>query len=193
MNLPEGTLGSGYVTRSMSLVVLVFVTTRMLPFLVYFMIMNWVSDSNIATVLFLVGITTEFVIVKNRFGWDMIGFAWTVAPQVDGTIVQFTTKPPPFVPTFALANTFWVGFFVAGILWMVAFFVSLVKGMWLLVAFALAGIVTEGINMAMFMRGQAAAQREAATIARTGMLDNSIKFAMAEDDDEDEASREDDV
>lgn len=160
----------------------IYVGVKLLPFVAYYIIQTFFANPDFAIVLFLVAQVGEFWMVKKKCGWSMVGISWYIEPGQNGTILQFTTKPAPYVPQVELANTFWMGFMVSIILWGIAFFADLMQKRWSLLLLASIGLLTQICNMTMFMKGQSAAQREAANIARTGILDGSVQFALVEEE-----------
>jgi hypothetical protein len=72
------------------------------------------------------------------------------------------------------------------VLWAAVLFVSAMQRRLLLLAFSVAGLGADGLNLVVFIKGQAAAQREAAQIARSAIFDDSIKFAIITDEKGDE-------
>lgn len=160
----------------------VYVGVKLLPFLVYYIIQTYFANPDFAIVLFLAAQVAEFLVIKKKCGWSMVGISWRIEPEQNGSIVQFATKPAPYVPQVELANTFWMGFMVSIILWGIAFFAAFLQKRLSLVLLTIIGLLTQIANMTMFMKGQRAAQMEAANIARTAILDGSIQFALVEDD-----------
>jgi len=156
---------------------------KLFHFVIYYGVTVVLGDANAAVILFFPAIVVEFMVVKNVCGWALIGVAWKIAPDEEDGFIVFTAKPAPFVPTFVLADAFWIGFFVALILWTLAVLIGLVHAAWLQIFLAGAGLAAQLMNMLMFLRAQGAAQRAAATIARSAIADTAIRFAMVQEED----------
>jgi hypothetical protein len=157
---------------------------KFVPFFAYYVISAFLKDANVSVTLFFLAQILEFWIVKNRSGWHLIGLTWFIEPDDTGSIVQFAAKPAPFVPSFSLSNAFWIGYFTSLLLWGAIIFIDLVQRRLLLLMLSLIGFGFQAMNLIIFMKAHSATQKEAALIARTGIMDDSIRFAKVKDDQE---------
>lgn len=161
---------------------LVFLLVKIAPFLAYFFIFSFLHDPSISVVLFFIAQCFEFLMIKNICGLDLIGIKWYVEPNNDGSILQYYAKPAPYVPNYTLSNVFWIGFIAAIILWIVTFFIDLFERSIFHIFICIFGLVAQGSNLLLFMRAHAATQKNAAKVALAGLLDDSVKFNLVNDD-----------
>jgi hypothetical protein len=157
-----------------------YILAKILPFMGYCLCS--VLPPPAAIPVFLSALLFSFWIVKSRSGWSLIGIKWVIQRNETGGLISFESEPDPFIPNVAISNTFWIGFFVSLVLWAAVLFVSAMERRLLLLAFSVVGFGAEGINLVIFIKGHAAAQREAAQIARSAIFDDSIKFAIITDE-----------
>lgn len=165
-----------------------YLFVKLAPFLTYLLCGNFVGDSNVVLVLFLVAAALEFWVVKGVCAWEMIGITWVVEPDNDGGIVKYVSKPAPFVPFLAIANLFWIGASVSVVFWLIILVAGPIVATRRLLHFILAllGLSAQVINAVLLKNGHDQAQKETADIARSAMVDGSIEFALVRDEEEDE-------
>lgn len=165
-----------------------YVFVKLIPFVTYFVCGNFVGDSNVVLVLFVCAAALEFWVVKSVFAWEMIGITWVVEPDTAGRIVQYVSRPAPFVPFLALANFFWIGASASLALWLILLvagpFVTTRRLLHLLLT--LLGLGGQLVNVILLKNGHDQVQKETADIARSAMVDGSIEFALVRDDEEEE-------
>jgi hypothetical protein len=162
-----------------------YIVIKCVPFISYYLILAYLRDPGFSLVLFFVSELIEFWIVKSWCGWHLIGITWFVEPDDSGALIQFAAKPSPFIPSFSLANIFWIGFFLSLIGWGFLLLLALVRGAFLSFFLALAGFAMEALNLTMFMRGHSSTQRQAAMIVRAGIFEGAVHFADVRDEDSD--------
>lgn len=161
---------------------------KLIPFVTYFVCGNFVGDANVVLVLFVCAAALEFWVVKGVFAWEMIGIMWVVEPDSSGGLVQYVSRPAPFVPFLALANFFWIGASVSLGLWLILLvagpFVATRRMLHFLLA--LIGFAGQLVNMMLLKKGHDQVQKETADIARSAMVDGSIEFALVRDEEEED-------
>lgn len=161
---------------------LVFLLVKIAPFLTYFFIFSFLHDPSVSVVLFFISQCFEFFMIKNVCGLDLIGIKWYVEPNNDGSFLQYYAKPAPYVPNYTLSNVFWIGFIAAIILWIVTFFIDLFERNIFHILICIIGLIAQGTNLLLFMRAHAATQKNAAKVALAGLLDDTVKFNLVNDD-----------
>ena len=161
---------------------LIFLLVKITPFLTYFFIFSFLHDPSISIVLFFIAQCFEFLMIKNICGLDLIGIKWYIEPNNDGSFLQYYAKPAPYVPNYTLSNVFWIGFIAAIILWIVTFFIDLFERNIFHILICIIGLLTQASNLLFFMRAHAAIQKNAAQVALAGLLDDSVKFNLVNDD-----------
>jgi hypothetical protein len=119
-------------------------------------------------------------VTKFHSGWDLIGIRWEIVPESDRLGVRFETRPSPYIPTFP--NGFWMGFFVSLIFWLILAFLSLIQLRLHLLLMSVIGFVVSAAHLWAFMKGHVESQKETAEIARSGLLDGSVQFAIISDE-----------
>lgn len=161
---------------------LVFLLVKITPFLTYFFIFSFLQDPSISIVLFFISQSFEFYMIKNICGLELIGIKWYIEPNNDGSILQYYAKPAPYVPNYTLSNVFWIGFIASLILWIVTFFIDLFDRNIFHIFICILGLFSQFCNLLLFMRAHAATQKNDARVALSGLLDDSIKFNLVNDD-----------
>jgi len=159
-----------------------FLFVKIFPIIVYFVMVN--NFRSRAMVLFCIFLChfLEFSMMKNFFGLELVGMKWYLDPLSESTILQFYSKPPPFVPNFAESNLFWIGFFFSLIFWIsfctiYAFHLALYR-----LFLCSLGLIFQILNLLAFMRCHSLSQKESAKFTRDSLLVDSIKFALASED-----------
>jgi hypothetical protein len=153
---------------------------KLLPFAAYFALTHWDIAPNLSLPAFLAVACAEFLVVKSHSGWAIVGLGWRVDPDLDGSIIQFLLRSTSFVPDVGLSNLFWLGFVVAVLVWVVVGLANIFHLDRL--TMAAIGVAMQITNLLAFMRGHAAAQRQAAELARATIRGDSVKFALVADD-----------
>jgi hypothetical protein len=159
-----------------------FAVAKSLPFLVVLLASTFAIGSRMTVVLFLGAVASTFWVIKGYCGWFMIGMKWFFGGSDDDSIFSFEFEPPPYIPSFTLSNAFWIGFIVALLLWVASMVVFLFTGRPMLLVFSILGFATDALNLWGFLKGSSRAQKESAQIARSAMLDDSVRFAIITDE-----------
>jgi hypothetical protein len=160
---------------------------KLLPFAAYFGSAHWKVAPSLTLPTFLAAACIEFLVVKSHSGWAIVGLGWTVDPDLDGSIIQFSLRSTRFVPDVGLSNLFWLSFVAALIVWVAVGLVNLFTLSRL--AMAAVGIAMQITNLFAFMSAHAAAQKQAAEIARAAIRDDSVKFALVAEDTEESCAK----
>jgi hypothetical protein len=158
-----------------------FILSKFLPFLVVLICSSFSITGSLTTILFLASVAFGFWIIKTQCGWAMVGMKWSRGIGGDPFFcVEF--EPPPYMPNFFLSNSFWFGFVVALLLWAATFIIFVFHGRLLLLLSAVIGFAADALNFCAFLKGYSIAQKENAQIMRGGFLDESEKFPVIADE-----------
>ena len=153
-----------------------------LPILIYFEFFLVFKDPSFQLLIFSIGIILEFIFIKEKSGLDLIGIKWFIQPKENGTIVQFFSKPPPYIPALLESNVFWIEFFVVFVIWIITALVQRTFFNFLLCLFV---IFSNSINFLIYLRGHAMTQKQATDKVRSTLFDEAIQFEMVEENEED--------
>ena len=163
--------------------ILAFVLVKSLPILIYFLPNLLIQGVSISFFIFLLFAAFEFKIIKDKLGIELVGLRWYFDPDSD-KFIQFYNKPPPYVPAFFESNVFWVGFFVSISVWVISFIFALISSSLLKASTCLIGLIFQGTNLFLFIKGQSLAQKEAAEQARNTLLTDSVEFGLIKENEE---------
>lgn len=154
---------------------------QLLPYLAFILFLLFHIPILHITIIILILIGINFWFIKNVNGMQLVGLRWKLSFS-NG--FEYYSKPNPFVPRAIDSNSFWIGFFVFIILWIIAFIISIFLTSTFLCIVCLIGFLSEFINLNMFMRSHKSAKNQAEHAALEILQDEKVNFELVHSDDE---------
>jgi hypothetical protein len=157
---------------------------KLFPFVASWVLRYFLSDPNAQFLLFLFALAIEFWATKARAGWDFVGLAWRVEPDPSGSLLQFCSRPAPFLPNTTHSNFFWVGFFISISAWVALFLFDALRGRFLGAVMALFGLAGQLGNFVLFMKAHTRTHAQAAIATRAAIDADPVHFPLVKDNDQ---------
>jgi hypothetical protein len=105
----------------------IFTVSNFLPAFLYLLLSFTGVSSNILAFIVIILSFTNFFILKNISGYQLLGLKWSYNFQSCG--ISVFSRPEPFVPNLSQSNFFWIGLFFINGFWIVCFFVNISTSM----------------------------------------------------------------
>lgn len=159
--------------------VVLYTGTKVLPYVVHLCLcVARLTEFNIlvVTVLLLIG---DYWFSQNVHGPNMIGLRWWI--QLNNGF-QYYSKPDPFVPSVSDSNVFWVGFFVAIVVWIITSIVTVFTHGFFIAIISVIAAVFNIVNVTMFIKARKLAKIAAEHACLTILQDETINFELVKDD-----------
>lgn len=145
-----------------------FVIAKVLPIIFFVFILSLKLTNTIVFSISIALIALDFFITKNSGGPQLVGLEWSIATNIESnSILQYLTKPYPWIPNPADNNTFWILNFISLCFYVIGAVVSIFAKTFFHFFLAAIGLIANGINFMLFIHALKILQIENAQIARS--------------------------
>ena len=172
-----------------------FVVFKILP-LWFFSYINKIRTKTTASfIIYIITIYMDFFTTKNIGGPELVGLGWFISTEIESnSLIQFVTKPFPFVPNPTNSNMFWGIFLISCEMWVFFTSYSIIQRSFYYFFLALVGLINQLLNIILFMKAHNLLKAETANIARAGIMNNSDPLGLSmfkkKKDDDDSSSQD---
>ena len=157
-----------------------FILFKLLP-LWFFSYINKIQTKSTASfIIYIITIYMDFFTTKNIAGPELVGLGWFISTELESnSLIQFLTKPFPFVPNSTNSNLFWGVFLISCGAWVSFTIFSMIQRSFYYFFLSLVGLINQVFNIILFMKAHNLLQIETANIARAGIMGNSDPLCLS--------------
>ena len=153
---------------------ILFFSLKIITMLLFFL-STYPIPTEIPITLILISGMIEFWVTKNVNGLKLVGMRWShEIGDIGEPFFYFYARPDPYVPEQKESNLFYFGLFVAVIIWIIFFILSLLFFHVISIILSLILISLESFNLICFLKCSQISMRQADDIARSVIFHDSI-------------------
>lgn len=175
------------------------IAVRFSPFLVYILAFSLLhSVPTLAITLVTMALFTEFWLVKNRIGLELVGLRWSHEISESGGKPHylFYSRPDPYIPDSSQVTCFWLFQYFVTFFWCLLSIISAMPNSknaltWVDCFLALMASTLQIINLICFSKCSQQSSRQADDIARSVMLGDAFDSDNLEPEPEPEIDQQD--
>ncbi|OHS98492.1 hypothetical protein TRFO_35058 [Tritrichomonas foetus] len=156
---------------------------KLFPIATFYLCFAYVSNPSVSIVLCFAAFLIEFLVVKDKFGMELVGLRFTFEPN-ENSIIRYFSRPSPFIPQTSLSNAFWLGSFASIGVFGISAFLSIIFKKFTFFIISLCEAILQGASLFLFTAAHEMKRREANQIVRSPFQEESIEFQLVAEENE---------